>query len=94
MSRGSGASELHQLVYEAEGWEIDLVRRELRAGGARIPIGGRAFELVEVLARAQGQLVTKQDLMSAVWPGAIVEEHTLQVHISSVRKALGADDAC
>ena len=28
--------------------------------------------------------------MSAVWPGAIVEEHTLQVHISSVRKALGA----
>ena len=81
---------MHQLVYEAEGWEIDLVRRELRAGGARIPIGGRAFELVEVLARAQGQLVTKQDLMSAVWPGAIVEEHTLQVHISSVRKALGA----
>ena len=81
---------MHQLVYEAEGWEIDLVRRELRAGGARIPIGGRAFEIVEVLVRARGQLVTKQDLMSAVWPGAVVEEHTLQVHISSVRKALGA----
>ena len=38
-----------------------------------------------------GDLVTKNDLMARVWPGAVVEDNTLQVHISAIRKALGAD---
>ena len=38
-------------------------------------------------------LVTKDDLMDRVWPGAIIGENTLQVHISAVRKALGSDRA-
>jgi predicted ATPase/DNA-binding winged helix-turn-helix (wHTH) protein len=56
-----------------------------------VPIGGRAFEIVEVLVGSLGELVTKDDLMSRVWPGAIVEESTLHVHMSAIRKALGAD---
>jgi predicted ATPase len=43
------------------------------------------------LVAAAGELVTKDDLMGLVWPGAIVEENTLQVHISAIRKALGPD---
>jgi predicted ATPase/DNA-binding winged helix-turn-helix (wHTH) protein len=78
-----------QPVYQTGEWEIDLGRRELRARGVSVPIGGRAFEIVEVLVRAAGNLVTKDDLMNRVWPGAIVGENTLQVHISAVRKALG-----
>ncbi len=39
--------------------------------------------------RAAGDLVTKDDLMERVWPGAVVGDNTLQVHISAVRKALG-----
>lgn len=78
-------------VYEASNWEIDLTRRELRVGGKPVTIGGRAFEIVEVLAQSAGELVTKDQLMDRVWRGAIVEENTLQVHISAVRKALGAD---
>ena len=72
-------------------WEVDLGRRELRASGAAVPIGGRAFDIIEVLLRASGELVAKDDIMSQVWPGAIVGENTLQVHISAVRKALGGD---
>jgi predicted ATPase/DNA-binding winged helix-turn-helix (wHTH) protein len=86
-----GRRKLRQLVYEARGLEVDLAKRELRIDGKLVPIGGRAFEIIEVLAVAKGELVSKQNLMNAVWPGAIVEEHTLQVHISSVRKALGAN---
>jgi predicted ATPase/DNA-binding winged helix-turn-helix (wHTH) protein len=78
-------------VYEAGEWEVDLGRRELRARRIPVPLGGRAFEIIEVLVQAAGELVTKDAIMGRVWPGAIVEENTLQVHISAVRKALGPD---
>ena len=79
------------LIYTCEPWEVDLGRRELRSRGTPVALGNRAFEIVEVLVRARGQLVAKDDLMERIWPGAIVGENTLQVHISAVRKALGSD---
>src|SRR5215470_11526361 len=79
------------LVYTCEPWEVDLGRRELRSRGAPVALGNRAFEIVEVLARAEGQLVTKDELMERIWPGAIVGDNTLHVHISAVRKAFGSD---
>src|SRR5713101_26300 len=77
-------------VYMSQQWEIDLGQRELRAYGAPVPIGNRAFEIISVLVQAAGKLVSKDDLMGRVW-GAIVEENTIQVHISAIRKALGPD---
>ncbi|MGZ5902003.1 MAG: ATP-binding protein, partial [Reyranella sp.] len=54
-----------------------------------MPIGGRAFEIIEVLVQSAGELVTKDELMSRIWPGAVVMENTLHVHAGAVRKALG-----
>ena len=54
-----------------------------------MPVGGRAFEIIEVLAQSAGELVTKNELMDRIWPGAVVMENTLQVHAAAVRKALG-----
>jgi DNA-binding winged helix-turn-helix (wHTH) protein len=79
------------LVYESGEWELDLARRELRARGVPVPIGGRAFEIIEVLVQSAGELVTKNDLAARVWPGATVEDNTLQVQISAIRRALGPD---
>jgi predicted ATPase/DNA-binding winged helix-turn-helix (wHTH) protein len=79
------------LVYACEQWEIDLGRRELRSHGIPVPLGSRAFEIVTVLVQSATELVTKDDLMERVWPGAIVGEGTIHVHISAVRKALGSD---
>ena len=76
-------------VYASGDCEIDLARRELRIAGSPVPVGGRAFEIIEVLARSAGELVTKDELMNRIWPGAIVMENTLQVHAAAVRKALG-----
>jgi non-specific serine/threonine protein kinase len=78
-------------VYRSGEWEIDLARRELRLQGVAAPLGGRSFEIVEVLVQSAGELVSKCDLMNRVWPGASVEENTLQVHISAVRRVLGTD---
>jgi predicted ATPase/DNA-binding winged helix-turn-helix (wHTH) protein len=85
----SGASP--KRVYTSGQWEIDLGRRELRAQGVPVSLGGRAFEIIEALVQSAGELVTKDDLMGRVWPGAIIEENTLQVHISAIRKTLGPD---
>ena len=78
-------------MYEFGEWEVDLTRRELRARGVLVPISGRAFDIMEVLIQSAGELVTKGDLAARVWPGVNVEENTLQVHISAIRKALGRD---
>ena len=78
-------------MYEFGGWEVDLARRELRTCGVPVSLGGRAFQIFAVLVQSGGELVTKDELMARVWPGAIVEENKLQVHISAVRKALGTD---
>ena len=78
-----------RLVYASGECEIDLARRELRVLGSPVPVGGRAFEIIEVLAHSAGELVTKNELMNRVWPGAVVMEGTLHVHAAAVRKALG-----
>jgi predicted ATPase/DNA-binding winged helix-turn-helix (wHTH) protein len=81
------------LVYEAGQWQVHLGRRELLARGVAVPIGARAFEIVEVLVRSANELVSKDDLMNRIWPGATVGENTLQVHVSAIRKAFGSDRA-
>jgi predicted ATPase/DNA-binding winged helix-turn-helix (wHTH) protein len=70
---------------------VDLARRELRTNGVAVPLGTRAFDIVEVLVQSAGELATKDEIMRRVWSRAIVEESTLQVHISAIRKALGPD---
>jgi predicted ATPase/DNA-binding winged helix-turn-helix (wHTH) protein len=77
-------------VYASGECEIDLDRRELLVRGVRAPIGARAFEVVELLVRSAGEVVAKDQLMDQLWPGAIVSDNALQVHISAVRKALGS----
>jgi predicted ATPase/DNA-binding winged helix-turn-helix (wHTH) protein len=81
--------ENNRPVYASEECEIDVGRRELRVFGAAVPVGGRAFEIIEVLAESAGALITKDELMNRIWPGAIVMENTLQVHAMAIRKALG-----
>ena len=84
--------EFERDVVESGEWAIDLVTRELRANGVVVPIGSRGFEIIEALVRSDGEIVTKDALMRRAWPGTIVvEEGTVRVHISAIRKALGPD---
>src|SRR5882757_9421482 len=72
-------------------FRVDLHRRELLADGVSLPIGSRALDILVVLIEARGELVTKDELMSRVWPGTVVEENALQAQVSTIRKALGED---
>ena len=66
-------------------------QRLLLDAGKRVPIGSRAFDILIVLIENAGQVVTKEQLMSHVWPHTVVEETNLRVHIAALRRALGDD---
>ncbi|ABE33609.1 NB-ARC domain protein [Paraburkholderia xenovorans LB400] len=72
-------------------FQIDLEMRNLRRDGEVVRLGSRAFDILAVVASAAGRLVTKDELMNAVWPDTIVEENNIQVHLSALRKVLGPD---
>ncbi|OYT92384.1 MAG: transcriptional regulator [Burkholderiales bacterium PBB3] len=65
--------------------------RRLLRDGQPVLVGARAFDVLCVLVENSGQLVTKNALLNAVWPGLVVEENNLQVHVSSLRRILGSN---
>src|SRR5271157_3405370 len=72
-------------------FRVLLRQRQLLADGVLVELGTRAFDLLLVLLEADGLLVTKEELLSRVWPGIVVSEENLKVQVSALRKALGAD---
>ncbi|MGX9964444.1 ATP-binding protein [Roseomonas sp. F4] len=64
-------------------------RRALTAEGREVPIRGRAFDLLLALVERRDQVVSKDELMALVWPGRVVEEGNLTVHVAALRKLLG-----
>jgi DNA-binding winged helix-turn-helix (wHTH) protein len=54
-----------------------------------VRLGSRALEILVHLVENRGELVEKEDLISAVWPRTTVDESNLKVHISALRRALG-----
>ncbi len=70
---------------------ISREHRDVFKDGVAMRIGTRAFDILDLLLRHQGQLVSKELILQSVWPDTVVEENNLQVHISALRKALGTD---
>jgi hypothetical protein len=69
--------------------EVDFARRQLLVRGKAVDIAERTFDILELLVRAGGELVSKDELLERVWPGRFVGDNTLEVHICSLRKAQG-----
>jgi DNA-binding winged helix-turn-helix (wHTH) protein len=72
-------------------FELQPRERRLLADGAPVALGARAFDLLLAMAARPGQLLTKSELLDAVWPGLVVEEANLSVQVSTLRKVLGGD---
>jgi pimeloyl-ACP methyl ester carboxylesterase/DNA-binding winged helix-turn-helix (wHTH) protein len=68
---------------------LDVSRRELRRKGALVPVEPQVFDLLVYLLRNRDRVVSKDDLIAAVWNGRIVSESTLSTRINAVRRALG-----
>ncbi len=68
---------------------VDAARRLLLKNGVAVPLTPKAFDTLAVLVAHRDRLVTKDELLRAVWPGTFVEENNLNQSISILRKALG-----
>jgi TolB-like protein len=73
--------------------ELDLAAFELRHGGTLQDVEPQVFELISYLARNPGRLITKDELIEAIWKGRIVSESALTSRIKSARQAIGDDGA-
>lgn len=63
--------------------------RALAGPDGPVELSGPSFDLLRTFLARPNELVTKSELLDAAWPGVVVEENTLQVHMSALRKALG-----
>jgi DNA-binding winged helix-turn-helix (wHTH) protein/pimeloyl-ACP methyl ester carboxylesterase len=68
---------------------LDVERRELRRAGRLIAMEPQVFDLLVHLVRNRERVVSKDDLIEAVWHGRVVSESTLTSRINAVRKAVG-----
>jgi TolB-like protein len=68
---------------------LDVDRRELWRGAQPIALEPQVFDLLVYLVQNRDRVVSKDDLLAAVWGGRIVSESTLTSRISAVRKAIG-----
>ena len=79
------------MIYAFEEYLLDADRRELRRAAALIAAEPQTFDLLLYLVRNRERVVSKDDLMAAVWSGRIVSESTLSSQIAAVRHAIGDD---
>jgi pimeloyl-ACP methyl ester carboxylesterase/DNA-binding winged helix-turn-helix (wHTH) protein len=76
-------------VYEFGPFRLDVGERRLVRDGDAVTLRGKVFDTLCVLVEHAGRLLTKTELMQAVWPDANVEENNLNHNISVLRRALG-----
>jgi DNA-binding winged helix-turn-helix (wHTH) protein len=70
-------------------FELAPGARSLWRRGEQVTLGSRALDILIALASKPGQILSKDDLTKSVWRGAFVDETSLRVGISALRKALG-----
>jgi TolB-like protein/DNA-binding winged helix-turn-helix (wHTH) protein len=76
-------------LYEFGEFRLDEQNRIFTSGRKTVPLAAKALDTLLVLVKSAGQLVTKDQLMRAIWPNSIVEESNLTQTIFVLRKALG-----
>jgi DNA-binding winged helix-turn-helix (wHTH) protein/Flp pilus assembly protein TadD len=71
-------------------FEVDLEQRELRKSGLRVRLQEKPFQILELLLRADGHLVTRKELAAALWPSLHVSfDQGLNTAVNALRQALG-----
>jgi DNA-binding winged helix-turn-helix (wHTH) protein len=76
-------------VYEFGAFRLDSAERLLLKAGQPVSLTPKAFDLLVYLVERPGRLVTKQELLSAIWQDTFVEETNLTYTVSALRKGLG-----
>lgn len=81
-------------LYRFDEFELNPARRTFARNGTPVSISPKAFEVLSYLVSNPGRVITKDELLKAVWPESFVEESNLSQHIFALRKALGERAGC
>ena len=79
------------MPYWFDGFELDADRVELRRHGVIVPVEPQVFALLLLLVEHRNRMVSKEEIIGAVWGGRIVSDSALSSRIKSARRALGDD---
>jgi DNA-binding winged helix-turn-helix (wHTH) protein/TolB-like protein/Flp pilus assembly protein TadD len=78
-----------RLVYEFGPYRLDPAGRHLLLDGEPVALTARVFDILLYFVQNSGRLITKEEVLSAVWQDSFVEEGNLTRNVSTLRKALG-----
>ena len=79
------------VCYRFGSFELQPTERRLLRAGVPVAVGPRALRVLALLVERAGHLTSKDELLDAVWPRAVVEENALQAQVSALRKILGSE---
>ncbi len=81
-----------RVVYDFGTFRLDVGERLLLQSGRPVALRAKVFDTLRVLVQNGGRLVSKDDLIKAVWPDTIVEDNNLAHNIATLRRVLGEKD--
>src|SRR5258708_5739529 len=76
-------------LYEFGPFVLDTAQYLLSRDGKSVPLTPKTYDLLLLLVESRGRLLSKSELMKALWPNSFVEESNLTQQVSMIRKALG-----
>src|SRR6516165_3933497 len=76
-------------MFQFVGYTLDIVRHSLRAADREVALRPKNFELLRYLVENPDRLVTKEELLKAIWPNVTVTDESLMRCVSEVRHAIG-----
>lgn len=77
------------MIYAFDHCQLDVPRRELRGENGLVPVEPGVFDLLQYLISNRNRVVSKDELIAAVWAGRIVSESTLSGRLNAARSAIG-----
>lgn len=87
----AGIASLSPGLLTFDGFEVDLLRRELRHRGRPVEIDPKPLSLLVYLVQNRDRAVSKEELLQQVWPDVVVSETALSSALKDLRRALGDD---
>ncbi|MBV8942162.1 MAG: response regulator transcription factor [Solirubrobacterales bacterium] len=91
LRRASDAPE--DALIRADGLELDLAARVVRRDGSDVHLTPTEFDLLRVLARNRGRLMTHRELLQTVWGGGYTEDtQVLRAHVANLRRKIEPTD--
>ena len=70
-------------------FRLNPIERRLERNNEAVVIGSRSLDILVTLVERAGEILSRSELIARVWPGVVVEEENLRVHILGLRRALG-----